>query len=413
MRNINLALKLKKILVNIFSLLIKISLPNEKFILVISHSDYLVSIGGTEKYIFEQANDYINNNYKVVSVFPAFRNGFWDDKESNYGVRINENLMGYFKLIDIINALCNKKQYIHKIELHHFMYWTKKDIVKLKLFIASIEVNYIVYVHDFFMFSPSIYHLYLGKIYDTSKIYNVDKNYNFIEKFTDEKTRLEWKNFYEGILIYANKIIVPSTFIKMSVSKYFKDISSKIIVKEHLKMIPTKREKRILNKKIKIAYLGYSAEFKGWKTWERIIADEYISNTYDLYHIGGTDLSDKHIKNIPYSFKDDGINAAVMKLVENSIDVVLLWSIIPESYSYTLFEAMAASSFILTNTLSGNIHYKIKEIGQQCGRIFKDEYCLIEYLRNIDAVKVDVERNINDGYILEFNRENIIRGENK
>lgn len=37
------------------------------------------------------------------------------------------------------------------------------------------------------------------------------------------------------------------------------------------------------------------------------------------------------------------------------IDCVILWSNCPETYSYVYFECFAANTFILANSLSGNI----------------------------------------------------------
>ena len=49
-------------------------------------------------------------------------------------------------------------------------------------------------------------------------------------------------------------------------------------------------------------------------------------------------------------------------LRKEKIDCAVLWSIIPETYSYTFFEAYSANCYILTNEFSGNIAIKVAEI---------------------------------------------------
>ena len=125
---------------------------------------------------------------------------------------------------------------------------------------------------------------------------------------------------------------------------------------------------------------------------------------YDLYHIGSNDHYSYNVKSVPYSFANGGIMSAVNALEKNGIDIVILWSIVPESYSYTLFESVAAGIPVITNTMSGNIYETVRLNGESIGVICNDDKKLFEFLSNIDEVKkvIDYPRK---KYTLSFNSD--------
>jgi hypothetical protein len=156
-----------------------------------------------------------------------------------------------------------------------------------------------------------------------------------------------------------------------------------------------------MSRKIKIAYLGYKMYNKGWETWERLYNNIEITNEYDLYHIGTPEVYSKYVKTANYSFIDDGMMAPVKLLNEKEIDLVLLWSIVPESYSYTLYETIASGVPVLCNVKSGNIAATVsKDINM--GRVFLNETELFQFLSNKEAVIELIELNRKE-YKLEFN----------
>jgi len=71
--------------------------------------------------------------------------------------------------------------------------------------------------------------------------------------------------------------------------------------------------------------------------------------------------------------------AMVESLRWNQIDVVVLWSNVAETFSFTLHEALAAGCYILTNPKSGNIQDYIRHNPER-GMVLEDEEALIELL---------------------------------
>ena len=73
----------------------------------------------------------------------------------------------------------------------------------------------------------------------------------------------------------------------------------------------------------------------------------------------------------------------VDSLVANRIDVALLWPPWPETFSFTLYESLAAGCFVLTNGHSGNISdYLIQN--PRHGLVMSDERALFKLFNGKD-----------------------------
>ena len=99
-------------------------------------------------------------------------------------------------------------------------------------------------------------------------------------------------------------------------------------------------------------------------------------------------------------------------LRENKIQVAILWSICPETFSFTYYECFAAGVFVITNQNSGNIEAMVRE--NKNGIVLRDEMELRRFLSNAKLLKEKimdwVERDYNCPEIL---RENDVLFENR
>ncbi|MOA13259.1 hypothetical protein D3C78_1333030 [compost metagenome] len=181
------------------------------------------------------------------------------------------------------------------------------------------------------------------------------------------------------------------------------EIVHKLTIKSHLVF----NEQSIVNKpkpvhrKLRLAYLGYKMDNKGWKLWERLYKDKALGELYEFHHIGSQENYSDHVVMHPYSFIKEGRMAATNLLAKHDIDLVLLWSIVPESYSYTLQESIAAGVPVLTSPLSGNIAATI-DAHPELGKVLYNEEQLQELLFNTGEVLSYVSGD-RARYVLEYN----------
>ncbi|SHH33999.1 glycosyltransferase [Tepidibacter thalassicus] len=398
--------KIKRVMGNLFDLKFGDLDLKDSFAVIVSHSDYLNSMGGTEKYIYEQVQ-YLRSkkNIDVIQIFPYSRRFFLDNKKTFYGVNLNEQFLGYYRVEEIVKKFLGNKKIIEGLYIHHLMYWQYLDFDVLLMNLKKHDVKMVYYMHDFFSFTPSVYKIYLSYNVREEQIYSVDHNYDIVDRLSSKDEVILWRNKFDFILSNMELIVVPSVYLKNIAKKVFPNEEKKIIDVGHLKLLKKDQVNKTVKEKIKIAYLGYKSNFKGWKTWQKLYLDRNLNSKYEFFHIGSVENYSRNVSCYGYSFIEGGIDAAVKLLNSKNIDIVILWSIVPESYSYTLHEAIAAGVPIITNKRSGNIYYVVQSLGFEVGIVLNDEKELYEFLNDYNRVKDLVEMK-RYRYDLKFN-ENV------
>jgi len=145
----------------------------------------------------------------------------------------------------------------------------------------------------------------------------------------------------------------------------------------------------------RLAFFGAGVAHKGWGVFERLCGHAELRGRYDLYHIGeAISGTPDGVVHVPFSVQGQGVHAGIRALLEHGIDLVLLLSVVPESYSYTLHEAYAAGVPVLAFRDSGNIALKIRE-KEVYGAVFRGEQELLAFLRDLAAVERFLRENTN------------------
>ncbi|AXM89100.1 hypothetical protein B379_08025 [Anoxybacillus ayderensis G10] len=381
---------------------------------VLSHTNYLISLGGTEKYIYEQYEYLQQKSIDLLQIFPDDKYSFLGEEKSLlYGVNLNKEFVGYFTSDQIVNVLKSFFSRILNVYIHHLLNWQYRDVKVLTNFFKLNNIKQIYFLHDFY-FSCSSVHMNFSSV-ENEITYPCVKHIldgdNIICTKCNFGSNLEpWRKIFNELIKQMYKVISPSLFVKEIFVKIYPDHVNKIEVREHLILEQRFKKKLSLNKgKIRIAYLGYKSLNKGWKTWEKIFKNDYFIEMYEFYHIGSSENYDPNVIAYDYSFIRNGRMAAVHLLEAHKIDLVLLWSTVPESYSYTLHESIAAGVPILTFEQSGNIARKIQEDSSLLGKVFKSEEELLSFLSNKEEVLKFLERT--EGlwtYELKFNAMDIL-----
>lgn len=338
-----------------------VKLKNKECVLIISHSDYMGTIGGVEKFLKKRTTDYIREGKTIISISPYYRRTYWSRMRNVYCLYIDNEYMGSTSLRTLLYFL--EEVDIATTEVHHVLYYPLKDLVCLTEFIYK-KKRYSVFVHD---------ELFL----------NIEYIYNFMTpKLKSDIYEQAFENCTKGLLMNAVFIEVPSHYYrdcvieKLGCAKEFVHCTSPIVLK--VKSISSEKHHR--QAKLRIAYLGYQADNKGYQTWERIAKNKVIISKYELFHIGKWEKMLSGVKYISYGEKDSSYENSIEALKSNNIDIVLQWSIVAESFSYTFHEALLAGAFVFTSALSGNIAYEIKKLYKYNGNVFDNEDEVIDAL---------------------------------
>ena len=358
---------------------------SKKSVIIFTHDNFLYDIGGTGKYIYNEVCLLNQNSINVLVVYPVkIVNQIYFNVILNESIFLTQiSLPGLLSFL----KLCNSRLKLISYNIHHFYHYKVSHISDILSTIK--EKKIILLLHDIFFINPQ-------------EFFNINPHLDSTT-FHDKKKNLD-KNLTVVInkLFSASKyIIFPSYFLKALFIKYHKTYKSKLIVEDHLSLEFYKKRASHNNERLRIAYLGYQAGFKGYDVFNSLAQTKSVRDKYYFYAFGNSPQNNvlNNIINVKLGFIRE-VNAKITTLLlNNKIDIVILWSLLPESYSYTLHEAYSAGIPIITNTISGNIYENISN-KKIYGKAFKSQDEMTMFLSNIDNVRKFIANNKNSSIFI-------------
>jgi hypothetical protein len=134
----------------------------------------------------------------------------------------------------------------------------------------------------------------------------------------------------------------------------------------------------------RVAYIGHPSSHKGWDTFLLLLREFSKDPRYEFHHLGAGPQRDQRAKFSRVSVGEQGASAMIEALEENEIDVALLWSIWPETFSFVTTECLVAGVTVVTSIDSGNIVQLINS--HDGGLVLRSEEELVEQFRS-DAIE--------------------------
>jgi len=363
-------------------------------VIAVSHSDYLTAVGGTEKYIMTEQRLLAERHISHIHLTPSkeSRKAVW---EASFNETVLVNIDGLqagvltFPLARyLVRALT--KYLSHRVlvlNLHHMLGWSAVSLDTLLGELRDRKKRF--FVHDYYSVCQQHNllrndHYFCGGGHIRECLQGDECSYAIKRKeHIEAVTNLLAAHHFDFIL--------PSDTTANIWSKSHPEYLSSMKVVPHLLVTEfahqttTREIPRESTEKLKIAYVGYPGVQKGVELWEEIINDDGLNGSYRFYVFGLWAQVPKHVTYIPVNFILDGDSGMQDALRRHEIDMVFLWSICAETFSYTFHESLAAGCYILTNALSGNIQAQVKV--RKNGSVFAAASELIDFLRDPLIVK--------------------------
>ena len=356
--------------------------------MLVNNRNPYIANAGTEKYIQIQT-DILSESMDVMVIFPVTKKYVFTIY--GWGVCVNREFIGVTdekKIIELLRDIL-KTKICMGVFLHHLKWCDMESLGRILAFADHI----VFYVHDYHTccVQPNLLkndESYCGGaelneakcmdcVYYKASLEHKEK----IGRFFDQFKRID--------------IISPSKIAGDIWSKAYGKYSGSISVINHL-IVETKPGKSLSvlsdKDKINVAFVGLGDKVKGWNLWKEALADltpEECSK-YNFYHFGQAFETLDGVTQVEVSISKDGPEAMTDKLKEYGINVAVLYSIWPETYSYTYFEAMKAGCFIITNARSGNIACQVEKYDN--GIILE---CTTDGLKNLFKNSEILRKNIN------------------
>lgn len=241
-----------------------------------------------------------------------------------------EAVLKYFRVQEI---------WINELVTYPDLYQTLRDIKK---FAEENNVAIKMLMHDFFSICPTInllddHECYCGipRLQRCKECLQDAKSLQTLEYESMKKWRDEWKTFFEG----CKEIIVFSNDSREIVEKAYGELENIVVCPHQIPYIPKVEKRYKTTKALNIGLLGRLTKHKGRslvKQMVDIIEKENLNIRIVL--IGS---SSKALKSPVYKETGTYTRDSIPKLIlENDIDIFLIPSIWPETFSYTTEEIM-------------------------------------------------------------------------
>jgi hypothetical protein len=376
------------------------NLTYRQFVVSASHSNYLFAIGGTEKMLHEEQAAFQLENISYVQIYPlngSPESNIEKGREQCVGVNVDsiETMICTLGQLNILFQLMSTMEGFYPIafHLHHLMGFSLEGLLHLLKTYSGTPMR--LFIHDYYTVCPQINLLYNGKVFCDSPPVSSGKCHS-----------CRWGEARVAFLPIIRKFLkeINATFISPSDTasdiwiQSFPEYKEKVRIIPHQKAVKqnktTNYDKRKAGgaNRIRVAYLGYESVNKGYDIWSNLVLKNRLGHYYQLFHIGHADRKLPGVVNVPFSFLTLGSDAMIDIIKLFKIDIAFLWSLCPETYSFTFFEALASGCFVLTNNMSGNIAKQVEIY--RSGIIFDDEAQLVKYLTNEEKVKESLSRHL-------------------
>ena len=356
---------------------------NKDIVLAVSYGDYQIMHGGVSRYLMDYTNNLLENDISVIFFYPkTIKNLSGKTMLMKYGCKVDDkDIKGAYDIAGIISIVddnINKEKKLREFHIHHLK---DVDLEDIDCLLRNYNFSTRYFIHDYYCIATN----YVEGI-DYQQIHMTD-HYNAYREFFDRRTI---------------DFIAPSKVAAGVFKKAFE-------LKKDVKVIPHQKcsivaegcsFEREDSSDIRVAYIGNTNREKGYEYWLEALNNKANGVTYIEY--SNAKNSKNAILKSGY-YQPNDLKYMVKSMKDDKIDIVVLWSICKETYSYTFFEALEAGIVIITNWESGNIAAMVEEYN--AGEIYdkselKNILCDYYYLYTL------LGKNKNkDKFRVEFNPE--------
>ena len=349
-------------------------LQNKKFVISLSFLNYLRGTTGMPKVMLEHQDIYLSAGLSYVGLFSVKKSLPYDRGFlfCAFGLIVDGQFCGIYQMHQLINLFaswCDRGHSLLDIHIHHLLYMHLGRVEELLAAFPCVPVK--VILHDYYAACSNFNLIRNGTQFCGGKGLNQDncRECNAYKK----SIRIE-KPIIALLKKYLSRIIFisPSQATRSIYGNFHPEFLDKIQVIPHQQTQGNYRgnlQPVDDDAPLRVAYLGMPVPHKGWETWKRLVAQN-SGGAYQFFVFNSDNGQYPQMEHIQITFSQDNLNAMRDALRERNIHVVVLWSICPETYSYTCMEAWSANAFILTGYDSGNIANTVRS--KNCGLVLTE-----------------------------------------
>ena len=352
-------------------------LPSEELrvqglVISISHDDYIENVGGTQNIIGDEMRALVQAGYAYLHLCPGQPLPMLAPlgcDEMLMNVRLNGCKLGLVRFSDAIKALgvtrCSQSVCI--VVVHHLLGHRPEDVASL---VATLNPDRVfAFLHDYFAFCIS-YPLLRNDVAHCNAP-DVSSGSCRVCCYGQERrshlARMEafFAEVRPTMCIYSDAArelwAARSQFGPLDI------LQVRLARVELNEPVETSAAVVAGSAPLRIGFLGTPAYLKGWNVFASLAQEFDRDPRYEFVQLSSRAVHRRNVMHVPVSVTLSDRLAMVRALREAAIDVALIWSLWPETFCFTAYEAMAAGSFVITCYGSGNVWPGVEAQGPRQG----------------------------------------------
>jgi hypothetical protein len=368
----------------------------------ISHDDYMESVGGTQNIIGDEMRVLLDGGWTYLHIRPAQPLPMLAPPGVEplvVGCRVDGQHVGFALLDDVVEVLDAMRGAwrVMNVVVHHLLGHRPEDVAAL--IDATRPDRTYVFLHDFFVFCPSYALLrnnatYCGAPPPTSGscmvcCYGDERPLHLarIGAFLDEVR--------PTMCIYSE---AARALWDAKSAHAFLDVLQLTLASLDLHAeVPAGTFVGRTDVPLRVAFVGTPAHLKGWNVFASLAKSHFGDARYEFVQFSTQAVPQLNVRHVPVSVGQHDRLAMVRALRAERIDVALIWSLWPETFCFTAYEAMAAGVFVVTYRESGNVWPAIRAHGERQGCCLESTQELVELFASGDILALACARGRRSG----------------
>lgn len=354
----------------------------EKNVLLVSHGRG----GGTERYLQESAGQLLQHGHGVFVMRPL-HNEPMKVTIGHQAIRELPNIPALsLRDADSLKWLLRELG-IDQAHIHSLVDYSAEAPLALRNLLRSMGIGFKVHIHDYEVVCPRI------NLVDDDGCYCGEPGESGCHRClagigSDFAVQdiAAWRRQHESLLMAADKVIVPDQDVADRLSGYFTKLKCEVKAHDDADNMRRRGHQSVIGsqEKLRVVVIGAVSKMKGYEVLRNCARDARRRRLAIEYYLLGYSLDDKLLEaegvNVVGKYLD---SEALKRLEKLDPHAVLLPSIAPETYSYTLSLAFQAGYPIFAFDI-GAIARRLRAQGLQGGlmpfELHKDENRINDFL---------------------------------
>ncbi|GLQ66547.1 glycosyltransferase family protein [Gluconobacter kondonii] len=340
-------------------------------IVSISHDDYRKGQEGEQNCVWDEAAAFSSHGWAYLHLFPARAISTLASLHGGeFVASLNGQRIGRVTVDTLLKVLAIQHAYYSRrnLILHHLQGVTPECVPVIAREMRAEKSLF--WLHDFFTVCPSRA-LMRNDIAFCNAPLPISPACGICAYGAERQTHLpRIKTMFEAL---RPEVIAPSRYTLAFWQKKTDLPVSKASVQEPAFITDQVPRGRIVSQPLKIGFVGAPVFYKGWDVYRKLAAHFLNDNRYEFFYLGSTVQDAVNITSLQATVTLDNRDAVRTCIRDNEIDVIVNWSLYPETFGFTAYEALAAGAFLIVPKGSGNVEDILKSWEQEIGHVAVDE----------------------------------------